>query len=484
MDLKIKSSISSNVAEVSSGNTLNVNTPMVLDESGFVIGVAVPDSGLVTGSPLLRPFDSSQDYRLRVGVDNILWQDNFCYPVLNNNKYLITQSGQTVSIQSSGLTLNSGGNQNISTSCNFQTFKPFSIRTTYPLYFDLIASFSDTLQSNSVTEFGFGFAVSSGATTDGIYFSTSGSSIMGVVNFSGQSKVVTNLYTPVANEFTHYLIVAGDEDAAFWADDILLGRILTKQVFSGSSNSSNSLPLLLRNYNLGAVSNPISFNISSVGISQADTKLNKKWNSNMATNGQSSISRIGDQVAYASGTTSANLVNSTAPSFFIPNVDFSNAISAYSTLGGDFSFSGVAQSEVDYVLFSYLNPSGSSADSAKTLVITDVNIISYLSGATIGTTDTNLQWSIGVGATSSDLTTQDSVTLGTRAARRLPLGNMAFPVGTVSGGMADRNIFTELRSPLMVEAGTYCQIIVKIPVATNTAGQVFKGNVMIGGYFE
>jgi hypothetical protein len=483
MDLKIKSAISTNVAEVSSASTLNINTPIVISEIGYVTAVSEVDSGSVTGSALLRPFVCSQDNRLRVGVDSVIWQDNFNDPILNNNKYLITQSGQTINPILSGVVLNSGENQDVSTSSRIQTFRSFPIRSSYPLYVDINAKFSASLQSNSITEFGLGYAVSSASTTDGIYFSASGSSLVGVVNYGGQIRTTPNLYIPNANEYTHYTITAGDQDVGFWADGVLLGRILTITAFSGSTTQSNYLPLLLRTYNSGAVLNPISFTVANVEISQADTKLSKKWSHIMTTNGQSSISKpLGENSS--SGTTSANSVNNTAPTIEVPDVDFSNTITAYPTLGGEFAFPGVAQSETDYVLFAYQNPVGSQSSPSKTLIITDVNIFSYLSGATIETTATNLQWSIGVGGTAVDLTTTDSATSGTRGARKLALGNMSFPVGRASGGMADRNISVSFGAPLMVETGTYCHIIVKIPVATNTAGQVFKGNVSIVGYYE
>lgn len=480
MDLKVKSAISTNVAEVSSASTLNVNTPTVIREIGYVTATAEVDDGSVTGSALLRPFYASQDYRLRIGVDNVIWQDTFDFSVLDNNKYLTTQSGQTIVPSLSGIVLNAGGNQNVSTSSRVQTFRTFPIRFSYPLYVDISASFSTSLQANNITEFGLGYAVSSASTTDGVYFSASGTSLVGVVNYGGQIRTTSNLYTPTAEEYTHYTIVVGNQEAEFWANDVLLGRILTVTQFSGSTTSSNALPLLLRTYNLGAVSNPLTFSVNNIVISQADMKMGKKWSYNMVTNGQSSISKPSGQAADASGTTNANLANNTAPSIFVPTVDFSNTIAAYPTLGGDFAFSGVAQSETDYVLFAYLNP----VESSKTFVITDVNIMSYLSGATIATTATNLQWSIGVGGTAIDLATTDSATAGTRGARRLHLGNMTFPVGTASGSMADRSIITSFRTPLMVESGTYCHVIVKIPVATNTPDQVFKGNVAIVGYYE
>jgi hypothetical protein len=94
-----------------------------------------------------------------------------------------------------------------------------------------------------------------------------------------------------------------------------------------------------------------------------------------------------------------------------------------------------------------------------------------------------MQWGIGVGATAITLLTADSLTAGTRAGRRLPLGIQTFPIGSLVGAQAQTvtSIFT---SPLIIEPGTYCQIILKMPLASATASQLYRGVCQINGYFE
>jgi hypothetical protein len=36
----------------------------------------------------------------------------------------------------------------------------------------------------------------------------------------------------------------------------------------------------------------------------------------------------------------------------------------------------------------------------------------------------------------------------------------------------------------MVEAGTFCHVILKMPVGTATGSQIIRGVVMLNGYFE
>jgi hypothetical protein len=196
----------------------------------------------------------------------------------------------------------------------------------------------------------------------------------------------------------------------------------------------------------------------------------------MITNGQSSISAPdGATAAYT-----ANFVNNTAP----VAATFSNAVAGYATLGGQFSFAAIAGAETDLILFAYLNPAGTSSIPGKTLVINGVKIDTIVTVAAIATTATVHQWSIGVGGTAIALTTADSATAGTRAARRLGLGIQSMPIGTAAGNVSTPNIDAKFASPLMVEPGTYCHIILKSPIATATATQVIRGLVSINGYWE
>ena len=178
----------------------------------------------------------------------------------------------------------------------------------------------------------------------------------------------------------------------------------------------------------------------------------------------------------------ANSTNSTAPA--ISSLSNTTPTYAATILGGQFYFNSAASSESDYALFAYLNPAGTAAIPGKNLYITGIRIETVNSGATIATTSTLMQWGVGVGCTAASLNTGDSNGSGTRGPRRIPIGVQSFAVGTPSGGAPDRPIDVKFHSPLMVEQGTYFHVILKMPIATATAGQAFRGMCMINGYFE
>ena len=209
--------------------------------------------------------------------------------------------------------------------------------------------------------------------------------------------------------------------------------------------------------------------------------MNKDWRTKMVTNGQSSISTPDGQPAVTTGTTSANLVNSSATTVVIAT----NTTAGYSTMGGDFAMVASAGTEIDYAIFAYLNPAGSATIAAKTFVIQNVYVDTWISGATVGATGNILDWSLGIGGTAVSLAEVDSLTSGTRASRRISLGSQSFSASTTGGTMASAIRFEPgLATPLMVEAGTYCHVILKIPIGTATANLLYRGMVTIKGYYE
>jgi hypothetical protein len=475
MSVIIKGGISGNLADVDSNNNLKVNLTTVLSGSGYATLVSEVDTGTVTGTRLLRQLDSSQDYRLRTGIDKIVWQDTFSHAVLNNSKYIGVTSTMTITVASGFLNLNAGSATASGNVARVQTFKSFSIFNTYPLFFDAKIKFSNTFQTNSVIEFGFGYATTTTAPTDGVFFRVVGGALQGVINYNGGETTASLSFTPTIGVVYKFAMNITQDKVEFYINGILYGSIPTPSG-QGAPCLSNSLPLLLRQYNNGVAGGAITTSIAQLSITQYDMDTTKDWATTMVTNGQSAISAPDGQAAAQS----ANYANSAAPA----SATLSNTTAGYTTLGGQWQFAAVAGAETDYALFAYTNPAGTAAIPAKTLVITGVRIDSFNTVVAVATTPTLLQWSIGVGGTAASLATVDSVTAGTRKARTIPLGTQTMVVGTPAGGMADKTIDVKFTTPLMVEAGTVCHIILKMPVATATATEVIRGTCLINGYFE
>lgn len=475
MSVNLKGGFSGNLAEVDENNNLKVALPTILSASGYVSLVAEVDDGAITGTRLQRQLDASQDYRLRVGIDKIIWQDTFNHALLNTSRYLGVTSTMTITLAGGFLNLNAGGSVASGAVCRVQTYKAFSMFNTYPLYFDIKAKFSNNFQANNVIEFGLGFATTTTTPTDGVFFRVVGGALLGVINCNGSETTVALNFTPTINQVYHFSFNVGQDKVTFWINDTIYGTISTP-AGQGAPCQSNALPLLFRNYNSSAIAQAVQMNISQFGITQSDMDTAKDWATTMITNGQSSVSAPDGQTAAQT----TNYANSAAPA----SASLANITAGYATLGGQFQFAAVAGAETDYALFGYLNPAATAAIPGKTLVITGVRIDTFNTGAAVATTPTLLQWGIGVGSTAVSLATADNAATGARAPRRVMLGAQSLAVGTAIGGMADKSIDVKLQTPLMVESGTYCHIILKMPVGTATGSQVIRGVVLINGYFE
>jgi hypothetical protein len=167
----------------------------------------------------------------------------------------------------------------------------------------------------------------------------------------------------------------------------------------------------------------------------------------------------------------ANYPNSAAPVL----ATLSNTAAGYATKGGQFSFAAVAGAETDYALFAYPVPAG------QTLIVRGIWIDTMNTGAAVATTATWLQWSLGAGASAVSLATAEGA--ATKAPARLAIGNQVFPITASVGAQATR-LDVNLDAPIVVNAGEYLHIIVKMPLGTATASQVIRGVVGVNGFFE
>ena len=482
MDIKIKSGHSTKKADTNtfgSYSGLTVNTPVDKAGSGHVIACGEVDSGSIFSSSTIRQLYVTQDYRLSRNLEKPLWQDNFPTNVISNTKYKVTTSTQTITSSGGFLNLNAGNDVSNGTYCVFQTFKTFSLYENFVTYVNIKAEFSTTLKTNCVTEFGLGLAATNAAPTDAIFWRVSGATMNAVVNKGGLETISSNVQVPLSGVVYDYLLAISDDTVEFWIDDVIVA-IVTPPITTGTTSLSNALPLTIRNYNTGVVPSAIQFKIGQVDVLAGDYKSNKDWATTMSTKGQNSIAFTDGQAAIVTGTTSANIVNNSATTVSVLN----NISVGYTTIGGEFATIASAGTETDLIVFGYLNPAATSSIPGRTLVIQNVYINLFTSGATMGASPTLFQWSLGVGGTSASLLELDSVTTGTRAPRRIGLGCQTMAATVAVGSLVDRPIIFESPVPIIVEAGTYMHLILKMPIGLATASLVYRGMATINGYFE
>jgi hypothetical protein len=338
--------------------------------------------------------------------------------------------------------------------------------------------------TNAVSEWGIGYVSGTFAPTDGIFFRRTGSGVLkAVINYAGTETEETinpaavparsrsGTYTP--SECNHYLIIIHNDHVNFWINDILVASIGCPDT-QPSPTSSAAQPLFARVYNSAVASAGRRVEIGFLNVSLGDQHNNKPWSHALCGLGQGAYQT---QLGTATAQT-ANWANSAAPA----SASLSNTTAGYATLGGQFQFAASATNETDWALFGYLNPAGTNALPGKTLYVTTIRVCGLVVTGAATVNATTFFWAAGVGSSAVSLATTDTAT--TVSPKRVPLGVQSFlaaaPLGTIAAGFDVQ--FTD--APLVVQPGTYLHIILKQLNGAATASLVFRGQVMINGYFE
>jgi hypothetical protein len=199
--------------------------------------------------------------------------------------------------------------------------------------------------------------------------------------------------------------------------------------------------------------------VSAVDVVQLDTMTSKPWKEQMAESG------YGAPYQPVTMAQAAQWANSAAPA----SATLSNTAAGYATLGGLFQFAAVAGANTDYALF------GFQAPSPYAFVLDGIDIETWNTGAAVGTSPTLLVWALGVD--------QSAVSLATAGIARAGLGAQSFPVGAAIGAKAER-ISQTFDTPLVTNPGRFLTVILRMPVGTATASEVFQGLVNLRGRWE
>lgn len=478
---------SAGLANVSGTYELQVTTPQTEENAGFVQVSSEVDAGDVLGYRTTLPLEISDDYRVRVGQDQTLFNTGFEGTTVWTNVFQQIAATATVT-QLGGFMIVNGGSSVTSGQGNYiRSYRHFPTYGTYPVYVDMWLREVGHTSVNVVSEWGLLYltAVATATPLDGVFFRRlSGGGLRAVINYNGTETEYTIDTTNVpardgvgsydATEVSHYLIVYHNDVIRFWINDVLVASVECPGSQQGFTNSSNT-PLGFRVINTNAVT-PVArqLQIGFVSVSMGDQSTNKPWPHVLAGMGQGAYqSQMGSGI-----TQSANWGNSSAPA----SAALSNTAASYVTLGGQYQFGASATNETDWALFGYLNPAGTAALSGKTLYVTGIRISKMVVTGAATVNATFFFWAAGVGSSAVSLATTDSTT--SSSPKRIPLGVQSFLAGSTLGTAADGFDIDFDNAPLVVPAGTYFHVILKQLNGAATPSLVWRGQVTVMGYFE
>ncbi len=449
------------------------------EDTGRVGGVRLfgeVDAGTVTGNAKLKAVEVTNDYRLRVGVDQTAFNELFPGASLNSTLWTAPVTTATVTVAGGFANLNAGASVASGAVARLTTYRNFPCYRSYTTYFEAGVQFSSLPVAGNVCEWGSFISTGVASPTDGVFFRINAAGeLRGVVNFNGtetQSSTI-NFASLVGNNTSRaFLIYVISNKALFWIDNVLVAEI-NAPTSQGQITSSMNLPMSFRNYNSVAVSTAQIMKVSNVNVTFADMNTNKPW-SHILTGAGAHLSQ--GQTGGTLGTT-ALYTNSLATGAGVAMTNTTAALG--SGLGGQFTTQPTLAVGTDGIVCSYQVPLGTAILPGKSLYITRINISSAVT-ATLTGGAVLYSLSLAYGHTAVSLANIETAT--TKAPRRMLIGMQSFPSNSPTGflsGVLD----LDLSSPIVVQPGEFVQLVAKNLGVVTTAGTI-TFLVGFGGYWE
>jgi hypothetical protein len=487
---------SAGLANVSTNYELQVVTPQTEANAGFAQISTEVDAGTVLGYRTVIAPEASDDYRLRVALDQTVFNASF-----EGTTILTTVWNQVLSVmttaQANGfMSLNSGSATASTNAAYVRTHRHFPTFGTYPTYCDMWIREANTTATNAISEWGFLYLTTSNTQQplDGVYFRrVSGGQLYAVVTNNGTdiaSTTITTTNVPPRDgvgtfdptEAAHYLISYHNDVARFWINDVVVAELACPAANATLTASSNT-PVGFRVLNTGTASAGRQLTVGFVNVGLGDQNVNKPWSHVMCGLGQGAYQLPQGNTpgpTVTRGSTGGHPPSATARA---AGTWSATAAPALSNLGGLWTSPAISSlaTDVDYPVFAFQNPTGTATLPGKTLYITGVRVGEAYVSTAASTNAIFLSYILMVGSSAAATSTADAAT--TVAGKSIVIGGHGFSATEAVGNY--KNGF-EMRfdSPLMIPAGHYFTFVVRPfgTVASNTL--VVTSSLAVNGYFE
>lgn len=395
-----------------------------------------------------------------------LFSDQFEGATINAAKWLTTSTTMAgVQNATTGFTFNSGNIVTASTGFMLRTLRTFA----RPMRSILQAKFRFRANHvvNAVMEVGFGDAsTNQGIHSNGAYLQyTPAGAVQLVWTFNGgdiTSAPVTGL--DPSKYYTADIIMEDDQVSLILQDTgtglFVAERPIPLPLASAKQFATTRLYGFARQYHSGAApASAPNLILPFFEVLQLDSDPGKTFRQLQAGQG------LQADFHPSTGVMNAQFTNSTAPG----SAALSNIAAGYTTLGGLFQFAAVAGAVTDYALFGFTVPAPFQ------LHVEGIDIETWNTVAAVATTPTLLVWGAGID--------QSAISLNTAGIVKKVLGSQSFPIGAAPGAKAER-VSVNFDTPLVTNPGRIFTIILRMPVGTATATEIFQGLVSVRGYFE
>lgn len=457
-----------------SANPGNVGTMRMVSEN---------DPGDVTGSAYLKSPEVSDDYRLRVGIDTVLFQDTCNATTQNTSKWAYTFATLTAAQPGTG-TVNFSTVQGTTSAHGafMRTFQYFPIFGTAPIWHEEVWGQSTAaLVTNEVWASGLGVPVSATAPpTDGVWWQLTSAGVVGRVCFNGiftDTGVLSSFASYAVGTLYKHSVLIGENVIEWWRDDILLG---TTPVPAGNGQPflQGSLPAFRMKYNTGNVANTNIMRVCETIVTLADLQTAKPWSHQMSSLGQSAL------LGQDGGTQGKSQwwTNNTAPT--AAAATNTAAIAGATTLGGLVSVLPTLTANNDGNLFTFTNPASTINITGRNLIITGVKVqgavtVVFVGGPVI------YAYAVAFGHTNVSLATTETASFatGTTHAPRTAFVGMESYAATAAVGTLGQGCTLDLSNgPIVVRPGEQLALMARNMGTVTSSGALTIGCTFVGYY--
>ena len=465
-------------ANVDSTFNLKVNTPTTSTEAGFSSAVFQQDAGAILGVKDIRIPSVSVDDRLSIGQTTIETLHNFTAGSQNTGDFLYANSVMTMTQSAGFLNINPALATGSGNYAYLQSTRYFTLQGQGELVGSAIGQGTLTVPpAGQIFEAGFFKGTAGVAPADGAFFRLTSAGLIGVISYAGVETPSSLIFaSSPANENGQYQLRVSQRSVEFWVNGIK-GATIDVPAGQAVPFLTLNLPITLMLRNASVITGGTTIKIGSANVYQGDLALNKTLPQQMATQGNAYQGQEGDAMGSLAIYSNAALAAAAA-------ITNTTAAAGNIGLGGAALVLPTLAAGTDGILFSYLNPVGSTTQPPKTLVVTGVSISSCSQVAFTGGPLT-LIYGIAYGHTALSLVTTESgsfVSPTTKAPRRVLLGTQGYAVTSaagINGAIVDRTFI----SPITVNPGEYFQITMR-NVGTVTSAGALAITASIDHYFE
>jgi len=475
-------------AEVDLNNQLVATGPLDNTKAGFAVLALERDAGTITGTRYMMTPRTSENHRLRVGMDALLDDERFIYAAQNTGKHKISNTTMTVTYGGGFMTTNGGGITTVTTGILWQTYKHFPLYQMSSLWAEIECAFTNTWVTNTTIDIGFFLAPVAlpNAPTDGVYFRVTSAGMQGVTNVNGAEQTSGVFpFTPVLNQVYNFRIVMHDAEVEFWINDVMYAEI-ARPAAEGNPFRSAVAPFAIRHQIIGgAASAALSVKVAGYAVALQDVGGAKPWREQLAGSGYFGWNpQPGHTNALAQGTNAYYPVSAVPISVTTPTA---TTIAGPSGLGGLYMTPASALAiGTDYTIMGYQNPVPTSLITGRTFHCTGIGLDtmfnSLAAGSVLSAGGYVMAYALGMGGWSITLNLADASAM--KAYRRMPIGFQNFPSGTIAGTVGSpAGLYKPIDPPIPLNPGEWAVVMMKPLNYTTQQGSIWH-SIFVNGFWE